>query len=100
MVELLASWSSPLRTTTAPCRLVPREVAVLEGVAAAIDARPLPVPEGHHAIHAGMRVVVEHLGAADRGRRQLLVGAGHMEDVVLVEDRLGPGQGEVVAGQG
>ena len=42
MVELLASWSSPLRTTTAPCRLVPAKLPCFS--ASPLRSTPGPLP--------------------------------------------------------
>jgi len=60
-------------------------IAVLEHVAAAIDARSLAVPEGKHAVVAGAGEQVGLLAAPHRGGAQLLVDAGLEVDGVLLE---------------
>ncbi len=60
-------------------------VAVLEGVAGAVGARPLAVPDAEHAViaHAGRQAGL--LRALERGRRQLLVHRRAEHDIVLGE---------------
>ncbi len=62
-----------------------RGIAMAEHVAAAVDARPLAVPDADHAIVPGARRQIELLRAPDRGGRQIFVHAGLELDVVLIE---------------
>ena len=55
-------------------------VAVLEGVAGAIDARALAVPHGEDAIDLGAGVGLDLLRAEDGGRGEVLVDGGEELD--------------------
>src|SRR5439155_7466671 len=70
------------------------EVAVLQGVAAAVEARPLAIPERDGPIESRVGVMVEHLGAGHGLRGQLLVGARNVHDVVLLEQRASLPEGD------
>src|SRR5690554_1729164 len=74
-------------------------VGVLEGVARAVDARPLPVPDAEHAVIAGIAEGARLLRAPNGGRRQVLVHARLEADVVLVEEALCGPQLLVVAAE-
>jgi hypothetical protein len=62
------------------------EVGVAEGVAGAIDARPLAVPHAEHASVAALAVQPGLLGAPERGRGKVLVDAWLEHDVVPLEE--------------
>jgi hypothetical protein len=77
-VEDLPGWSSPeLRRALA--------VAVLEHVAAAVDAGTLAVPDCKHAVVLRARQQWRLLGAPDRSRREVFVYAGPENDVRRLE---------------
>ena len=61
------------------------EVAVLEHVAGAVDARALAVPDAEHAVVFALAVQLGLLRAPERGRGEVLVDARLEDDVVLVE---------------
>ena len=66
------------------------EIRVAEGVAGAVDARALAVPHAEHAIELALAAQLRGLGAGERGRGEVLVGAGVEQDVVRLEPRAGP----------
>ncbi len=76
-----------------------RRIAVAEHVAAAVDARPLAVPDPNHAIFPGARGEIELLRPPDRGGGQVLVDARLEFDVVLRQMRLRGHQLLVVAAE-
>src|SRR4030095_3668855 len=49
------------------------EVCMLEDVTRTVQARTLPVPVPHYPIHLRMRMLIEHLGAAQHRDGELLV---------------------------
>ena len=57
-------------------------IAVLEGVAAAVDARPLAVPHGKDALVAGAGEQIELLAAPYRGGAQFFVDRRLELDVI------------------
>ena len=59
------------------------EVAVTEGVAGAVDAGRLAVPDADYAVEALVRKTFQELGAVDRGRRRLLVDRRSADHVVI-----------------
>ncbi len=65
------------------------EIGVAEGVAGAVDARPLAVPHAEHAIELAFAAQLGVLGADERGRGEILVGAGMKQDVVRLEPLAG-----------
>ena len=67
---------------------------------APVDAGPLPVPEAHDPVVAGVRIAVEHLGAGERRGGELLVRAGDVADVVLGKDLPCLAQREIVPPSG
>ena len=75
------------------------EVAVLEDVAAAVDAGRLAVPDADDAVAAVELAEPALLAAPDRGRRQLLVHAGHEVDVVVGHELGLAGDGQVEAAE-
>ena len=87
MVEDSAVWSSPISASTPPCFDGAGEIGVAEHVAGAVDARPLAVPHGEHAIVLALAAQFGLLRAPDRGRGEILVDAALEADVVLVEER-------------
>ena len=60
-------------------------VGMLQRVAAAVDPRPLAVPDGEHAIVLRAGEEADLLAAPHRGRAQLLVDRRLELDVVAVE---------------
>ena len=62
-----------------------RQVAVAEGVARAVHARPLAVPDGEHAVEAPLPANLGHLAAPDGRGSQVLVHAGHEHHVVRLQ---------------
>ena len=62
------------------------EIGVTEGVAGAIDPRPLAVPHAEHAVVAALAVQPGLLRAPERGRGQVLVDPGLEHDVMLLEE--------------
>ena len=62
------------------------EIGVAEGVAGAIDPRPLAVPHAEHAVVAALAVQPGLLRAPQRGRGEVLVDARLEHDVVLLEE--------------
>ena len=73
------------------------EVGVAQGVARAIDARPLAVPYAEHAIDGRARKAVEILRAPDRRRGEVLVEARAEDDVVALQQRPRAPEFDVVA---
>ena len=73
------------------------EIGVAQGVARAVDARPLAIPDAEHAIDGRAGKAVEILRAPDRGRGEVLVEAGAEDDVVLLEQRRRAPELDVVA---
>ncbi|MCG3190125.1 MAG: hypothetical protein LKCHEGNO_02736 [Burkholderiaceae bacterium] len=62
-------------------------VAVLDGIARAVDARALAVPHREHAIDRALRVALDALRAQHLGGPQLLVDRRHKADAGLGELR-------------
>ncbi len=75
-------------------------VAVFEGVAGAVGARPLAVPDAEHAVIADAGRQAGLLRALERGRRQLLVHRRAEHDAGFFEMALRLAEGEVIAAQG
>ena len=73
------------------------KICVTQGVARAVDARPLAVPDAEHAIDGRAGKAVEILGAPDRGRGEVLVESGAEDDVVALEQRRRAPELDVVA---
>ena len=63
-------------------------IAVLEGVARAVDTGPLAVPDAEDAVVLRAAADVRQLRAPDGGGRQILVDAGLETDLVLLEEGL------------
>src|ERR1700743_3492427 len=76
-----------------------RRIAVAKHVAAAVDARPLAVPDADHAIVPGTGRKIELLRAPDRGGREVFVHTGLEFDVVLLEVLSGGEQLLVIAAE-
>ena len=74
-------------------------VAVLEHVAAAVDARALAVPHGEHAVVLRAGEQVGLLRAPDHGRAEVLVEARRELDAMRLEVLLGLPQLQVEAAQ-
>ena len=74
-------------------------VAVLQGVARAVDAGALPVPDGEHAVVLRALEEVRLLGAPDRRRSEVFVHAGLEADVVRLELLAGLPEREVVGAE-
>ena len=64
------------------------EIDVTQRVAAAVDARPLAVPNGEDAVIFAFAAHLGLLRAPDGGGGEILVEARHEKDVVGVEKRL------------
>ena len=62
------------------------EVAVAQGVGGAVEAGRLAVPHGQHAVVLGAGQLRGQLAAPGRGGAELLVEAGHVADVVLLDE--------------
>ena len=76
-----------------------RVVAVLQRIARAIDAGPLPVPDAEDAVVAGGPVEMGLLRAPDGGRREVFVHPGLETDVVGFELGLRLPEREVVGAE-
>jgi hypothetical protein len=76
-----------------------RVVGVLEGVAGAIDARPLPVPDSEDPVGAWSLVEASLLRAPHRGGGEVLVHTRFETDAVLLEVLARTPQGEVVGAE-
>ncbi len=74
-------------------------VAVLEDVAAAVNAGALAVPHGEDAVILRRWEKIQLLGAPDSGCGDVLVDAGLEGDVMRLEVRLGGLQGLIEAAQ-
>ncbi len=83
----------------AALRVGAEEVAVPDGIARAIDAGSLAVPDGEDAVVLGSTLQTYLLGALACRRRQILVHPRLVDDVMLGEQRLGPLELLVVAAQ-
>ncbi len=70
-------------------------VGVAEDVAGAVDAGALAVPDAEHAVVLAFAAQLRLLRAPQRGRRQVLVEAGHELDVVRLQDALGAQHGRL-----
>ena len=77
-----------------------RKVRMLESVARAVQPGSLSVPVAHHAVHFRVRVLVQHLGAAQHRDRELLVLRGLVCDSMRVERSPRLAHGDVDASQG
>ena len=62
------------------------EIGVAEHVAGAVDAGPLAVPDGEHAVVLAFAAQLRLLGAPQRGGGELLVDAGLEQDVARRAD--------------
>ncbi len=71
-------------------------IGMLQGIDRAVDAGALAVPDAEHAIDLGARKQPDLLAAPHRGRREILVEAGHEGDVVLLQERFRAPQRVVV----
>ena len=69
-----------------------RVVAMLEGVAGAIDAGAFAVPQGKHAVVARAGEQVELLAAPDRRRREVLVQPRLEADTGVLQELARPHQ--------
>ena len=74
-----------------------RRVAVVEGVARAVDPRPLAVPQREYPVITRPVEQIDLLAAPDGGGGELLVDAGLEMDVVPLQEALGLPQRMVVA---
>ena len=63
------------------------EIGVFEGIARAVDTRPLAVPETEYTVVARAVEQADLLGSPQRGRREFLVDAGLEGDPVVLEQR-------------
>ena len=77
-----------------------RQAAVLERIAGPVDARPLAVPDGEHAVVFRGLADPQLLGAPAGGRRHILVDARLEGDLVRIQVLLGLPQGRVVSAEG
>ena len=77
-----------------------REIGMAHGIAAAVQAGTLAVPDANGAIVERVRKGLEELAAHDRRKRELFVDAGHEADLVLSEEAAGSLQRQVVTAQG
>ena len=75
------------------------EIAVLHGVARAVEPGTLAVPQAEHALAGGQWIERRLLAAPQRGRGEVLVHAGLEVDAVRLEARPGAPQLAVVGGQ-
>ena len=75
-------------------------VAVLQHVAAAVDARALAVPHGEDAVAGGVREQGQLLAAPDGGHRQVFVDARFELDAMALEIFLGAPQVHVEPAEG
>ncbi|MNN35166.1 hypothetical protein D3C81_1490090 [compost metagenome] len=64
-------------------------MAVLQGIAGAVDARALAVPVGEHALDGALGVGLDLLGAEHRGAAQFFVDRGEEFDLVVGQHALG-----------
>ena len=69
-----------------------RQIGVAEGVAGAVDARPLAVPYAEDAIVAPLAADLGLLRAPQGRRSEVLVQRRLEDDAVLRQHRLGPGE--------
>ena len=78
-----------------------RHIGVLEHVRAAVDPRPLAIPDAKHTIELlGLGVQIQLLRAPQRGGRQLLIHPGLKHDVLRFQMFFGGPQRLVIAAQG
>ena len=78
----------------------PREVPVLEDVAAPVHPRPLSVPDREHPVVLPAGEDLGVLGPPHRGGREVLVEAGVEADVVRLEEGPSLDEGVVEAAEG
>ena len=75
------------------------EIAMLDGVAGAVEPGILRVPDAVHAIELRLAEDADLLRTPHRGRPQLLIQAGIEEDVIGLEQLLVLQQLRIVAGE-
>ena len=74
-------------------------VGVFEGIARAVDAGALAVPDAEHTIDLTARHKIELLRSPHRGCRQILVETGLEENIVLAQVRGGLPQRAIITTQ-
>src|SRR5438132_10945810 len=75
------------------------EVGMFKNITAAVNPRPLPIPDAVHALNAGTREQVHELAAHHRRGAKLFVDGWLVHDIVGLEELTSTCQRQIVAGQ-